>query len=340
MNYLRASSRGIKSGNYYLIDARPNTITQNCYFPPQADRRYFVRLNMIPNISKLRGQFGYSQEYLAKQIGVSRPTFIQIEKNERELTVPEAKKLADMFNMGLIDFLEGKTKSEPGPKVFLKKPEKSLRKDFRIEVPSDKVAKFKEILLYILTKVGAQPNIGETALYKLLYFIDFDYYERYGEKLLGATYIKNHYGPTPVEFKEIAESMEKAGELEKIKSRYFQYQQKKYLPLRRPNLNCFSAQEIKLIDKTLDKLAEKNAKELSDYSHKDVPWRTAKEGDVIDYNLAFQREYPYACYEHFTEGEINSWKTTEKYLDPLTKEETEYYKSLAKKNEKERNQMR
>ena len=34
-----------------------------------------------------------------------------------------------------------------------------------------------------------------TVLYKLLYFIDFDYYEKFEEQLVGATYIKNHLDP-------------------------------------------------------------------------------------------------------------------------------------------------
>jgi len=295
---------------------------------------------MFPNISKLRRQFGYSQEYLARQIGVSRPTFILIEKKERELTVSEASKLANMFDMGLLDFLEGKIKSDTKPKVILRKAKQKPRKDFRIEVPSDKVAKFKEALLYILTKVGAQPNIGETALYKLFYFIDFDYYEQYGEKLIGATYIKNHYGPTPVEFKEIAESMEKVGELEKIKSRYFQYQQKKYLPLRKPNLNCFSAREIKLIDKTLDKLAEKNAKELSQYSHSDAPWQIAEEGKIIDYNFVYERTAPYSCCDYDALFQKKAWDDMGKHLGPLPKDEYEYYENLVKKHDKKENQMR
>ena len=61
--------------------------------------------------------------------------------------------------------------------------------------------KFKEVLLYILEKVGSKPNVGMTVLYKLLYFIDFDYYEKFEEQLLGATYIKNHF-TNPVEFKK------------------------------------------------------------------------------------------------------------------------------------------
>ena len=69
------------------------------------------------------------------------------------------------------------------------------------------LGKFKEVLLYVLNKVGSKPNIGETVLYKLLYFIDFDFYEKYEERLIGASYIKNHYGPTPAEFKEIIDDI-------------------------------------------------------------------------------------------------------------------------------------
>ena len=53
----------------------------------------------------------------------------------------------------------------------------------RINVPQKNFQKFKEVLIYILNSVGAKPNIGETVIYKLLYFIDFDYYEKHEEQL-------------------------------------------------------------------------------------------------------------------------------------------------------------
>ena len=49
------------------------------------------------HIAKLRKDNGFSQDYLAKEIGVSRPTYMQIEKGARELTIPEAKILAGIF---------------------------------------------------------------------------------------------------------------------------------------------------------------------------------------------------------------------------------------------------
>ena len=83
------------------------------------------------------------------------------------------------------------------------KSEKKKEREIRIDVPQKNLKKFKEVLLYILEKVGSKSNVGMTVLYKLLYFIDFDYYEKFEEQLIGATYIKNHFGPTPVEFKKL-----------------------------------------------------------------------------------------------------------------------------------------
>ncbi len=241
-------------------------------------------------IQQLRKKNNLTQEFLASQIGVSRPTYVQTEQGERDLTITEAKKLAEIFDVQIEDFLAGKiTKRE----VILEKERQSgkpAKPEMRIIMPRANVKKFKEVLLYILEKVGARPNIGETALYKLLYFIDFDYYEKFEEQLIGAKYIKNHFGPTPVEFKKIIEQMTRNGELEKIKSKYFQHEQKKYLPRRQADLRVLSAQEIQHIDEVLSRLAWKNATELSNYSHSDTPWRVHKMGEEISYETVFYRD--------------------------------------------------
>jgi len=39
-----------------------------------------------------------------------------------------------------------------------------------------------------LEKCGAKPNVGETMLYKLLYFVDFNYYELFESSLTGEAY--------------------------------------------------------------------------------------------------------------------------------------------------------
>jgi len=245
--------------------------------------------NLYKKIKELREQNKFSQEYLAEKLGISRPTYIQIENGKRDITVPEAKKLASIFSLSLESFLENNV-SATQEVVLESDTQNEKESDIRIVMPRANVKKFKEVLLYVLSKVGAKPNIGETALYKLLYFIDFDFYEKFEEQLTGAHYIKNHYGPTPVEFKKIVENMEGKKEIERVKSSYFQYEQKKYLPRREPDLKSLSAQEIKHIDEVLARLSDKNANELSDYSHNDVPWKVHKSGEIISYESVFYRD--------------------------------------------------
>lgn len=244
-------------------------------------------------VQEQRKKHNLTQEFLASELGISRPTYMQIEQGGRDLTIKEAKKLAHIFNIPFESFLREQEPSSPTVKLEQEKQTKRTGK-MAIRVTRKNLEKFKQVLLYVLEKVGGKPNVGETVLYKLLYFIDFDYYEKFEENLMGATYIKNHHGPTPVEFKDIVEEMKKKRELEEVKSRYFTYPQRKYLPIKRPNLQLLSGREIEHIDEVLARLSDKNAKELSDYSHGDVPWLTRDFGEPLSYESVFYRDEKYS----------------------------------------------
>ena len=64
----------------------------------------------------------------------------------------------------------------------------------RINKPIKDNQRVKEVVLYILNKLGSPQN--ETVLHNILYFIDFDYYEKYEEQLMGLTYIKKSRNKT------------------------------------------------------------------------------------------------------------------------------------------------
>lgn len=239
-------------------------------------------------LSELRKKQGISQAFVAEEIGVSRASYIEIEKGTKELTLSQANKIVEIFNISFSELMSGKVNSSIEVHLH-EEPGKKEKQEIRIDVPQKNLKKFKEVLLYVLEKVGSKPNVGMTVLYKLLYFIDFDYYEKFEEQLVGATYIRNHFGPTPVEFKKIVESMEEKGELETVKSKYFQHDQTKYLPRRESDISVLNAKEIKHIDEVLSRLSDKSATELSEYSHKDVPWITAEEGCPLSYESVFYR---------------------------------------------------
>jgi transcriptional regulator with XRE-family HTH domain len=245
---------------------------------------------MTTFLKKMRQKHGVTQSFLADKIGVSRPTYTQIENGERDMSVKEAQALARFFGLSLEDFLEGKDVSLPD--VVLEREEKKKVKkemEMRVSVPQEKIKKFKEVLLYVLEQIGARPNVGEAVVCKLMYFIDFDYYEKFEEQLVGATYIKNHYGPTPVAFPEIVTQMEKDGDLLRVTKKYFQHDQKKYLPRRAADLSDFSAREKELIDWEIERFKDFNASKIREYSHNDVPWVGADDMQPIDYESVFYR---------------------------------------------------
>jgi transcriptional regulator with XRE-family HTH domain len=243
-------------------------------------------------MKELREKADMSQDALAQKIKLPRPAISQIESGARKIATDELIKFSQIFHVTVDDLLNpGK---EPEVHLHEGKEEKLVKPQLRISVPQKNLQKFKEVLIYILNKVGAKENIGETVIYKLLYFIDFDFYEKYEEQLVGATYIKNKFGPTPVEFVKIVEKMIRDEEIEKVKSEYFKLQQTKYLPRRKPDLAKLTAAEIEVIDDVLNKLSEMNASQISAYSHNDVPWMTTEDGEAIEYESVFYRTPPYS----------------------------------------------
>lgn len=255
---------------------------------------------LAPAVLKgLREKQGLSQEYVARELQISRPSFALMEQGKREPTLSQAEKLAVLLGITLPSLIAGNP--VPISEVTIRKEEGGARTDtspIRINMPQRNLKKFREMFLYILEKVGGKPNVGQTVLYKLFYFIDFDYYERFEDQLIGATYIRNHYGPTPNEFAKVAACMIKEGEIEEVRSAYFKHEQKKYLPRRSPDLSVFSVQEKEHIDEVLARLSDKSAAVLSDFSHTDTPWRIAKPGQVLEYEAVFYRDEAHSVREY------------------------------------------
>ena len=143
-------------------------------------------------IKQLREKFSYSQEELASKLGVSRQTYIKYETGAVEMPLEIIRKAAGIFDVSYSCLIDNVMPVEP--EYDIQKSEKKTESpDIRISIPENNIEKFKQVFLYILSKVGAKPNVGQTVLYKLLYFIDFDYYELYEKQLIGLSYIAKRF---------------------------------------------------------------------------------------------------------------------------------------------------
>lgn len=253
-------------------------------------------------IMELRKKKGMSQEELAKNIKISRPSLVQIEQGNRGLEVVELHKIALVLGFSLDNLLSDDFKVTD--EMVIKETEKVKEKEeIRISVPNLKINKFKNVLLYILERCAGKPNVGETVLYKLLYFSDFNYYELYEEHLTGALYRKLPYGPAPQKMDAIIGQMIEKNELQRIKTDYHGYVQTRYLPLIKSDLTALRASEKEIIDRVIDQLSDWTATAISNYSHKDMPWMASKDGEDINYELAFYRDAPYSVRNYGEETE-------------------------------------
>jgi len=251
-------------------------------------------------IMQLRKAKGLSQEELAKNITISRSSLVQIEKGNRYVDIQELHKLSILLEFSLDEFL---SKDFNNPKKEVLKEEKKKKTEERISIPAMSVSKFRNILLYILEKCAGKPNVGETVLYKLLYFSDFNYYELYEEHLSGARYRKLPYGPVPKRFETIVNAMIEKEELKKIKTEYYDKTQTRYIPLTKPDLTKLKASETEVIDRVIEQMSDWSAAAISNYSHNDMPWKASKEGEEINYELAFYRDAPYSVRNYGNEIE-------------------------------------
>ena len=130
------------------------------------------------NIEPARLARGYTQEQVAHAIGVSRPTYINIESGKKDLTIRQAEALSSMLRISIDDILG----VADGTSVFsdvLKSTEK-----------------YKQIILNSL-KCGADEDgkITKTKLAKLVYLADFIWYYLNLSPMSGMTYRKLPRGP-------------------------------------------------------------------------------------------------------------------------------------------------
>lgn len=243
-------------------------------------------------IAALRKKKGFSQEELAKQLGISRSSFTQLELGNRSLSAQELQQLGLLLSFSLDDFMSYEFSALLALPASEAVAEQTPTE--RISVPKLQVAKFKNVLLYLLERCAGKPNVGETVLYKLLYFADFNYYELYEEQMTGASYRKLPFGPVPQKLDGILQQMMENGELERIKTEYHGFSQTRYLPLAKADLTRLKASEKEVLDQVIEQMSDWSANMISDYSHKDLPWAVTEDGKEISYELAFYRELPYS----------------------------------------------
>jgi len=122
-------------------------------------------------IKTLRNYANLSQAQMANLLKISRVTYANIESGKRDLKKNEIEKIAHIFELSIENLLE-----KPVEKTKITK--------------NHPLNKMIQTILYILSQCAGKPNVGKIVVNKLLYFADFNHYEKYWTSITGDLYIK------------------------------------------------------------------------------------------------------------------------------------------------------
>lgn len=212
-------------------------------------------------IKELREKKLISQADLAKQLGISRTSYIAFEQGKRDISLSEIEKLSGILGFSFED-LEQKE--------------------------SPDYEKYHQMILAFLRK---NAKITKTKLAKLLYFADFGWYYTNLKSMSGMQYRKISYGPVADTYFRMIDEMVDKGEIQITQTPegamlISQTRSGAKIPLTK-----VSKEEDVLMSKIHTKWEGKKTNEIVDFTHKQLPYMYAMENEIVSYGL-FTQENP------------------------------------------------
>lgn len=148
--------------------------------------------------------------------------------------------------------------------------------------------KYKEIILYLAEKLGGEIK-GKKKLAKLLYFVDFDYFEKFNKSLTGDVYKALPMGPFPITMEKVLADMNgKEIIINKEKERV-DFNPTEIYKAKKKIERSFSKEEQEILDRVVLKYGHLSGKQLEDLTHAEAPYIGTAPNQEIAYELAFYR---------------------------------------------------
>lgn len=151
--------------------------------------------------------------------------------------------------------------------------------------------KYRNVILYFASKIGGGSVWGKKKMYKLLYYLDFDFFEKFEKPVTGDVYHKLQMGPAPSYFDAIATDLNKDGLLSITKRGTGPGYNDTYVykALTDPDLSVFSVDEIKMMDRVVKLYGGKTGTELEKLTHAEAPYLAVEDSEEIPLELALYR---------------------------------------------------
>jgi hypothetical protein len=152
-------------------------------------------------------------------------------------------------------------------------------------------AKLRELVLLVSTLCEGDEPFGKVKLNKLLWFADFTAYLIFGQSITGHEYQRLPAGPAPRRLLAVipalaAKARRRDPDVAVRVNDYHGREQYRPFALRPPDLSRFSAEEIKLVEEIVEEYKGKNARQMSELSHRFLGWQIMADGETIPYSTA------------------------------------------------------
>jgi uncharacterized phage-associated protein len=193
-----------------------------------------------------------------------------MEKGEREMTVAEFSRLAEIFDV---------------PMEILMDSDLSVREKVEESGASKRSwCKFQNLVRQCI-KYGADNDgkITKTKLAKLVYLADFASYYHRLRPISGFRYHRLEQGPVAIEFFDLIDNDESVSIERKDKAQLVSI-------VEQPDDTVLDKEELALVKKICAKWKGKSTQEIVEFTHRQVPWQICREREVIPYSLINNEE--------------------------------------------------
>ncbi len=223
-------------------------------------------------VTQLREDRGLTQTLVAETAGMSRSSYIALEKGEKEPSFTQATKLAGLFGVPVDQLMTG-------------------------QLPD--YSKYKQMIISFLREAKASGHeIKKTKLAKLLYLADFaNYYKTKKFSMSGMAYRKIEYGPVPDSYFRVLEKLEEDAEIE-IETRLFDEDKNMYIisetrVSERNDIDLLSDSERRLIKDIWSKWQDANTQKIVQFTHEQAPYKKTEFDQIISYDLILDEKEDY-----------------------------------------------
>ena len=151
--------------------------------------------------------------------------------------------------------------------------------------------------LYNAILFFCKEGVLKTKLNKLLFYADFKHYREYAISITGARYAHIPFGPAPDNYEIYYGALSSQKAIEFIEEMYPAKRGGEAVvgetikAVKKPDLSLFAASELRVMASVQEDFERYNAREITDFSHKEVGYQETEDGGTISYDYAKKLNY-------------------------------------------------